>query len=127
VISIWIGLLLLGCTSQDTGSLKLPDSLPGGWTHGATRDLSTDGAPGEIRALGVSRAVEADYQGPRQLKVIVYVMNSPTGAFEAAQKWRHREGALAFHEERYLVVVDAPQLSKTERDSAAEAISKSLK
>ena len=125
--SLVIALLMLGCARDNADALNLPAALPGGWTRGSARELSPEAVPAEIRALQLTRAFEADYQGPSPMKVIVYVMSSPAGAFEAMQKWRHREGALAFHEGRYLAVVDAPQASKAQLDSAADAVSKSLR
>jgi len=102
----------------------LPETLPGGWTRGQVRELPSDSVPAEIRSLVVRRAFEADYQGPEPMRIAIWEMPA---AFEAAQKWRHREGTVAFHEGSYLALIDAPRASKAQRDAVADALTKLLR
>jgi hypothetical protein len=113
-----------GCGAQRTPASRLPETFPGGWTRGAIRELTADSAPAEIRYLVIRHAYEAEYEGPVPMKITLWEMPA---AFEAAQKWRHREGTIAFHEGSYLVVIDAPRASKAQRDAVAETLAKLLR
>lgn len=126
MILVCVNLVAAGCAAGK-GGVSLPANLPGGWARGALREPPPESAPPEIRSLSVRSSIEAEYHGPQPMKVTVYAMGSPTAAFEAAQKWRHREGAVAFQEGRFLAVVDAPRASKAQRDAAADALAESLR
>lgn len=107
-------------------SLRLPGRIDGGWELKSEAPLDAGAIPGEVRRLGLKQASQASYDGPVPISVKVYQMTTDAGAFEAGQKWRPAEGALAFHAGACFVVAESPGAGHDTLNRFAAAMEKAL-
>jgi hypothetical protein len=104
-----ISVLTIGCGggNQD-GSFNPPPTVIGAGALDGFESVPADGAPENIRSMGVERAYVAHYSGERSVVVSFYHMKSGASAFELVQKWRPADGKLAIYSGAWFVVIESP-------------------
>jgi hypothetical protein len=102
-------------------------AIEGGWQRGETTPIAPEQSPELLRRLGLRAAVQSRYRGPGNVAISRYEMTSSAGAFEAAQKDRPAPGRLAFHHNRYFVVIESPDLDHKALFSMARALEQALR
>lgn len=118
---------LAACSGQDkplTG--VLPPQVQHAWTLKDTSDMAESQAPAVVRELGLKRALEANYEGNGRIRLLLFEMNSQTGAFELIQKWRQQEG-LAAYKGPYFMVANGVGPDRTTVASFLQALQAEIK
>jgi hypothetical protein len=119
--------LLLGCSGQDKPLTSvLPPQVQHAWTLKDTSDMAEPQAPQVVRELGLKRALEANYEGNGRIRLLLFEMNSQTGAFELIQKWRQDQG-LAAYKGTYFMVANGVGPDRTTVASFLQALQAEIK
>lgn len=96
---------MAGCGSRPQGPPPLPETVAGGWTRTAMRELpASAGAEPPARAT-VRRLMEADYAGPANARVNLYELSSSGAALDAVQRFRSAPDTVFFYKDNYFAVV----------------------
>ncbi|MCC6363235.1 MAG: hypothetical protein IT165_06895 [Bryobacterales bacterium] len=119
-------LTALSCRNPGDRQEVLPMNL-GAWKRVAVETIPPEEYQQDLRRLGVKRARRAVYRGPIRLTASLYQFRAPAVAFELVQKWRPRQGKLAFQQGDYFIILESEQDDHASMNSFASTLEGFLK
>jgi hypothetical protein len=106
--------VLVSCAPTEP-PLDLPDSVAG-WNRSSEAPVATEAIPESLRRLDARSGVQATYQqGETKVPASVYLLPSPTSAFEAVQTYARQADEYYFHKGPSFVVLNLKELPMDSR------------
>ncbi len=103
---VWLLAMLAGCAPPPASGPALPERA-GEWTRQTHREAPAGSAPAGIARFGVQQVELADYAAPggETLRAEAYQLASSAAGLELEQTWRREPNTVAFHVDRYFVIL----------------------